>query len=550
MDQRTILAVFLSLTIYYGWILFMGPPPEPVLETPVVEEPVQSVEVVRPAPTHDAPVREVPFSACELDSTITTDGGGLTAAKLRNWKGPYAVTPLYSWVLGLFTGEGPAWIPYGQAEPFEELVSSSALALSAGVGPSEVAERVRYEVVSASPTEVQLRGVLGNGYELQQTWSQVVENDLCMIQVDIAWTNTGGSVDLPLWFGMHDSFAPPGGMLSVYENTMRAMAFVDGGVEAGSWNDESDDFKPVEAEGPLSWFALGDKFFGMIVLAPEGAENAYFSHRKGADGMLAGVHWNAASSLPVGQTHETSARVYVGPFDVDVLAPVHEDLADVLDFGIFAFFAYPLLAALKFFQSILGNWGLAIIALTVCVKIVFYPLNQTALSSAEKMKKIQPLMNEIREKYKDNQQEQQRKTMELFQEHKVNPLGGCLPMVLQMPVFLALFWVLMYSVDLYQTEFLYLKDLTAPDPYCILPTIVVVMMLIQQQLTPMGNMDPAQARMMKMMPLMFGIFWFMFPSGLVVYYFVNTLLSILQQWWIRRTLAAASDTSVAAPTGT
>ena len=140
--------------------------------------------------------------------------------------------------------------------------------------------------------------------------------------------------------------------------------------------------------------------------------------------------------------------------------------------------------------------------------------------------------------------------MELFQEHKVNPLGGCLPMVLQMPVFLALFWVLMYSVDLYQTEFLYLKDLTAPDPYCILPTIVVVMMLIQQQLTPMGNMDPAQARMMKMMPLMFGIFWFMFPSGLVVYYFVNTLLSILQQWWIRRTLAAASDTSVAAPTGT
>ena len=550
MDQRTILAVFLSLTIYYGWILFMGPPPEPEVEAPVVEAPVAAPQVAQPAPTSNAPVREVAFEACDLDAVITTDGGGLQSAKLSSFKGPYAVTPLYSYVLGLVTGNGGEWVPYGQAEPNEELVSDQALALSAGVGPAEKAERVRYEVVSASAKNVQLRGVLGNGYEIQQTWSEGREGDLCVVQVDTAWTNTGGSADLPLWLGMHDSFAPPGGMLSVYENNMRAMAFVDGGVEAGSWNGEGEDWEPVEAEGPLSWFALGDKFFGMIALAPEGAENAYFSHRQGAEGMLAGVHWNAATSLPVGQTHKTSMRVYAGPFDVDVLAPVHDDLADVLDFGIFAFFAYPLLAALKFFQSLLGNWGLAIIALTVLVKILFFPLNQSALSSAEKMKKIQPLMNEIREKYKDNQQEQQRQTMELFKEHKVNPLGGCLPMFLQMPVFLALFWVLMYSVDLYQTEFLYLKDLTAPDPYCVLPTIVVVMMLIQQQLTPMGNMDPAQARMMKLMPLMFGIFWFMFPSGLVVYYFVNTLLSILQQWWIRRTLAAASDTPAAASTGT
>ena len=158
----------------------------------------------------------------------------------------------------------------------------------------------------------------------------------------------------------------------------------------------------------------------------------------------------------------------------------------------------------------------------------------------EKMKVVQPLMNEIREKYKDQPEELNRRTMELFKEHQVNPLGGCLPMFIQMPVFLSLFYVLMYSADLYHTDFLYLQDLSSPDPTCILPAIVVVLMLVQQQFTPMGNMDPAQARMMKMMPLMFGVFWFMFPSGLVVYYFVNTVLSVLQQWWIRRTLSTPS----------
>ena len=133
--------------------------------------------------------------------------------------------------------------------------------------------------------------------------------------------------------------------------------------------------------------------------------------------------------------------------------------------------------------------------------------------------------------------------MKLYKEAGVNPLGGCFPMIIQMPVFLALFYVLMYSADLYHTEFLYLKDLSSPDPYCVLPTIVVGLMLLQQQLTPTGQMDPAQARMMKFMPLMFGFFWFMFPSGLVVYYFINTGLGILQQWWIRRSLAVAAPQS-------
>ncbi len=243
-------------------------------------------------------------------------------------------------------------------------------------------------------------------------------------------------------------------------------------------------------------------------------------------------------------------QVYVGQLDTDRLAAVDPVLVDVVDFGIVAVFAYPLLFALRFLQGVLGNWGVAIIALTLAVKLAFFPLTQKAFRSGEAMKAIQPLMNEVKEKYKDDPQKQQQATIDLFREHNVNPAGGCLPMLVQMPVFFALFYVLMYSADLYHTEFLYLKDLSSPDPYMVLPTVVVGLMVLQQQFTPMGNMDPAQARMMKMMPLMFGIFWYMFPSGLVVYYFVNTALSILQQWWIRRTFGSAQgqpDTAAAAP---
>ena len=128
--------------------------------------------------------------------------------------------------------------------------------------------------------------------------------------------------------------------------------------------------------------------------------------------------------------------------------------------------------------------------------------------------------------------------MELWRKHKVNPLGGCLPVLLQMPIFFALYQTLSTSIELYHAPFVaWWTDLSSPDPYMVLPAVVVVMMLVQQQFTPTGNMDPAQARMMKLMPLMFGVLWFMFPSGLVVYYFVNTGLSILQQWWIRRSFA-------------
>jgi YidC/Oxa1 family membrane protein insertase len=168
------------------------------------------------------------------------------------------------------------------------------------------------------------------------------------------------------------------------------------------------------------------------------------------------------------------------------------------------------------------------------VKLVFFPLMQKQFISSKRMQVLQPELKALKERYKDNKELQTQMTMKLFKEHEVNPMGGCLPMVIQMPVWFALYNVMLFSVELYNTSFLYLEDLTQVDPYGVLPLLVSVLMLLQQKMMPMANMDPMQQKMMRMMPLMFGIFMFSFPSGLVLYFSVNNSLTILQQWIIYR----------------
>jgi YidC/Oxa1 family membrane protein insertase len=207
-----------------------------------------------------------------------------------------------------------------------------------------------------------------------------------------------------------------------------------------------------------------------------------------------------------------------------------------------------LLWVLKFFHAGVSNWGLSIILLTLLVKLVFYSLNEKAYASSEKMKLVQPELQAIKDLYPDDQQRQSQETMKLWSKHGVSPLGGCLPMVVQMPIFFALYNVMYYSVELYGTGFLYIKDLTAADPTGIIPLIYFVLLVLQQQMTTMPNMDPAQQKMMKMMPFFFAFMMFSFPSGLVLYFCVNMFLTIVQQWIIRKKLQRTPATlAVATP---
>ena len=357
----------------------------------------------------------------------------------------------------------------------------------------------------------------------------------------------------PVWLQLHDDLPP---QATAYDHAAKPYWSVDN----GSWNSYTYPqtggylglYKALEAptryDGEVDWFGLSDGYFsvvavprgdaaGRLVLSPIKTGELIPAEEEGGESkelVLYGHHY-VVDGLAAGATVTESFTVYMGPNDTDTLNKIDDTLYYLVDLGWFAFFGRPLLWLLGFYYGFIGNWGLSIIALTFTIKLLFFPLTQMAYVSSQRMSALQPQLKEIREKFADNQEELNKRTMALFRENKVNPLGGCLPMLLQAPIWISLYRVLLTSVDLYHTDFLYLRDLSVADPYAVLPLIVMGLMWGQQQLMPMSpNMDPNQARIMKFMPLFIGLLFFSFPSGLVLYIFVNTSLTIVQQWVIKR----------------
>jgi YidC/Oxa1 family membrane protein insertase len=321
-----------------------------------------------------------------------------------------------------------------------------------------------------------------------------------------------------------------GGSAGRYANVSRPAVFVDDDFE------QVDDLEDgvgagMAFNGEPSWLGITDRYF-LAALVPNDSGGRVVVQTTETYGGSYYLFEN--SELRTGDAFTGSFDVYAGPKDLERLEEAGSGLDKAVRFGWFGFFARILLTLLEMFHSVVGNWGLSIIALTLFVKALFFPLTQKAFLSAKKMQALQPQLKEIREKYADNKELQSRETMEMFKAHEVNPLGGCLPTLIQLPVWIALYNVLLFSVQLYHTEFLYLKDLSAPDPTGIMPVVVGILMFFQQRMTPMTGMDPMQAKMMRLMPLIFVVFIFSFPSGLAVYIFMNSGLTVIQQWFIHR----------------
>jgi len=275
----------------------------------------------------------------------------------------------------------------------------------------------------------------------------------------------------------------------------------------------------------IRWIAQEDKYF-TAVIAPlgeiEGA--SVWKEKKVAEIAL--------KLKPL----KNNFVLYVGPKEYDRLKKLGLGLEHIIDFGWFSIVAMPLFWVLKFFYKFLGNYGWSIIFLTLLVRVPFIPLMHKSQQSMKKMQKIQPLMAELKEKYKKDPQRLQKEVTELYKKHKVNPVGGCLPMLLQIPIFLALYNVLLNAIELRGAPWiLWIKDLSAKDPYYILPVAMGISMAIQQKMTP-STMDPKQARMMMLMPVVFTFLFLTFPSGLVLYWLVNNILAIIQQYYANKKL--------------
>jgi YidC/Oxa1 family membrane protein insertase len=273
---------------------------------------------------------------------------------------------------------------------------------------------------------------------------------------------------------------------------------------------------------------------------PDADSTNNFKLRKFGDKdlYLFGFTSNAVEVVPNSQG-SLKASFYAGPKDTEALEKISPFLDLTVDYGWLWMIAKPLFWLLKYIQSAIGNWGLAIIGLTLAVKALFYKLSATSYRSMAKMKKLAPKMAEMKERYGDDRQKMSQEMMKLYQTEKVNPLGGCLPMLIQMPVFLALYWVLMESVELRHAPFyLWIQDLSVKDPFFVLPVIYGFTMWFMQKLNPQPT-DPMQARIMQMLPIVFAFMFLWFPAGLVLYWVTNNTLTIAQQYFITKQIEKA-----------
>jgi YidC/Oxa1 family membrane protein insertase len=285
------------------------------------------------------------------------------------------------------------------------------------------------------------------------------------------------------------------------------------------------------------WIAIVQHYFVSAWLPKPGVEREYFTNKVGDNLYTAGVVVPMGAVAP-GASGSVTMPVYIGPQETDALEKVAPGLNLVVDYGWLYILAAPLFWILKWLHGLVGNWGWAIIILTILIKLIFYPLNAKAGRSMAQMKVLAPKMEKLKQMYGDDRQKMNQAMMELYRTEKINPLGGCLPIVVQIPVFIALYWVLLASVELRHAPWLgWIQDLSAPDPWYILPFIYAVSMFVQTKLNPQPA-DPVQAKVMLMMPIMFSVFFLFFPAGLVLYWVVQNLLSIAQQWHINRTLEA------------
>ena len=281
------------------------------------------------------------------------------------------------------------------------------------------------------------------------------------------------------------------------------------------------------------WAAMIQHYFLSAWVPEKNNPEIYYTSYK-PDNVIYTIGFRDKNETVVapGSSHSFKTVFYAGPKDQKKLKEIAEGLELTVDYGVLTVIAKPIFWLLTKIHGVVGNWGWAIILLTILIKGAFYKLSETSYKSMAKMRAIQPRMVAMKERFADDRQGMNKAMMELYKKEKINPLGGCLPIVIQIPVFIALYWVLLESVELRQAPWiLWIKDMSASDPYYILPLLMGISMFIQQKLNP-TPIDPVQAKVMMVLPVVFSVFFMFFPAGLVLYWVVNNVLSITQQWYI------------------
>ena len=421
----------------------------------------------------------------------------------------------------------------GDAEPDVFLAQSGLL--SAMNAPNHRAafssERLEYDLGNAEELEVRLRWVDSDALEVTKVYT--FRRDSYLIDVGYEIRNGGDEAWTGRLYGqfLRAEVPPEGGLFRTYTYTGGVISGPEKPYEKIEFSDMEK--KPLERDTLGGWVAMIQHYFAGAWIPDQSSTNRFYSLEPDGNRYVLGL-MTPGVRVPAREHGLLRVGLYVGPKIQSRMEAAAPNLKRAVDYGWLWLIAQPLFWLLDWIHGVVGNWGWSIIILTLLVKLAFFHLSAASYKSMARMRKVQPRITAIRDRHGSDKAQMNQKMMELYREEKINPLGGCLPIVVQIPVFIALYWVLLESVELRQASFIFwLTDLSVYDPYFVLPLAMGGTMFIQQKLNP-SPPDPLQARIMMALPFVFTFLFLFFPSGLVLYWFVNNVLSITQQWIITR----------------
>jgi YidC/Oxa1 family membrane protein insertase len=548
MEKRMILAIAMSLAVLIGYQYFYSPPPPP----PGVVGKDNVSAAAAPAATGGA------------TASPATVAGGLTAKTASSARTITVKTPLYSAALTTEGGAVSSFLlndykdaPGPGGKPLDILGGKKPLQPTLSLYLDEDRPPLPSPPVFASDAPAEIAVKAGETRSVLLSWEStagvrvmreyVFHGDKYDFEARVQTTN-GSKEPVAVRPGLE--------LGQVYEGELAGDSYSFAGVVVGSGKGGlkryslKDISKGKVEKGPAAWIAADAKYFTWIVL-PEREWTVMRASLVGETGARVAAADTAATLQP-GDTVRTGARVFAGPKRTSLLEAAGKDLPELIDFGWFSVVAKPLVFLMKASNRVTGNYGIDIILLTILIKILFYPLTQKSMTSMRKMQELGPILKTLKEKYKGDAQRLNQETMNLYKTYKINPLSGCLPMLAQIPVFIALYKGLLVTIELRHAPFfLWVNDLSAPEhlwditaagytvPIRLLPLLMGVSMFIQQKMTPSAGMEPAQQKMMLFMPIIFTFMFWSFPTGLVIYWLVNNVLAIGQQTMYNRKAEAA-----------
>ncbi len=534
MDKKTFLAVILSLIVVFTWQVFFAPKPVKKVQEPVQkEETVEQKPVVKevaPEPVKHAPPKtiltkavtgvekDIPVETPLYSAIFTTSGGALKSFKLKGYQQNLSKDSEPIELVHVMDGmPRPLTVTFPESN-IDIRPDSLFAADTNSIDLTNTRDSRRLTFTLLYP----------NSMRVEKTYTFYPEKFAFDLEVKV-YNLTGMSLNQNAFLSWNE-FVDPKLETDSYSH--------EGPISFISKNIDRYEVKKMESSkvlGPdVEWGGFESKYF-IASMISQNPTLTSISLSKNTQNMVSVSLKGPQSLIPTGQAGVFSYSLYLGPKDHDILKTLGVGLENAIDFGDWLkWLAMPLLICLKFLYKYAHNYGLAIIILTILIKIIFWPLGNKSYKSMKDMQKLQPKLAELREKYKNDKTKISQETMALYKTHKVNPVGGCLPMVLQIPVFFGLYKTLLYAIELRHAPFYWwIQDLSEKDPYYITPIIMGATMFIQQKMTPpMG--DPMQQKVMLIMPVVFTFMFLNFPSGLVIYWLFQNILSIGQQYYINK----------------